>query len=86
MVTVLLTVVMYLTPVIYPLSIIPARFRAMVQFNPLQLLLRVFRDPIYACQVPGPEALLYAMVVTVIALICGIAVFQRSAERIPYYL
>ena len=86
MVTVLLTVVMYLTPVIYPLSIIPARFRAMVQFNPLQLLLRVFRDPIYACQVPGPEALLYAIVVTAIALICGIAVFQRSAERIPYYL
>jgi ABC-2 type transport system permease protein len=86
MVTVLLTVIMYLTPVIYPLSIVPARFRPIVELNPLQMLLRVFRDPIYSCQIPGPKSLLYAAIVTSLALICGMAVFQRSAERIPYYL
>jgi ABC-2 type transport system permease protein len=86
MVTVFLTVIMYLTPVIYPISIVPARFRPLVELNPLEILLRVFRDPIYACQIPGPASLALAVAVTVLALMLGMAVFQRSAERIPYYL
>jgi ABC-type polysaccharide/polyol phosphate export permease len=86
MVTVLLTVIMYLTPVIYPLSIVPERFRPMVELNPLQMLLHVFRDPVYSCQVPGPGPLFFAVVAAGISLVCGILVFQRSAERIPYYL
>lgn len=86
MVTVLLTLIMYLTPVFYPMSILPARFRLIVEWNPLQIILQVFRQPIYDCTIPDLRYVFWAVVAAGCALLLGITVFQRSGERIPYYL
>ena len=86
MVTVLLTMIMYLTPVFYPISIIPLRFRSYIQWNPLQIILQVFRDPIYNSKVPDLTHLFWAAVAAGVALLFGMAVVQRSGDRIAYYL
>lgn len=86
MVTVLLTLIMYLTPVFYPMSILPARFKLIVEWNPLQIILQVFRQPIYDCTIPDLRYIFWAVVAAGCALVLGITVFQRSGERIPYYL
>jgi ABC-2 type transport system permease protein len=86
MVTVVLTLILYLTPVFYPLSIVPLRFRWVVECNPLQLILEIFRAPIYRSQIPEIGQLSVAVLVATAMLVGGVAVFERSSDRIPFYL
>jgi ABC-2 type transport system permease protein len=86
MVGVLLTLFMYLTPVFYPISIVPERYLWAVRFNPLRSILEVFRDPIYFSKIPPLTHLGVACTVTVIALVVGLVAFRKSSDRIPFYV
>lgn len=86
LVTVLLTLAMYLTPVFYPMAIVPDRFRWVVRFNPLRSVLEVFRDPIYHGKVPPISHLAVALGVTVIVLMIGVLAFRRSSDKIAFYV
>jgi len=86
MVMVTLTLVLYLTPIFYPLTIVPERYRVFVEWNPVHVVLTIFRDPIYACRTPDADQSLTALVVVALSLALGAAIFQRSTDRIPFYL
>lgn len=81
-----LTLLMYLTPVFYPLSIVPPRFRWVVAYNPLRTVLEVFRDPIYLGTIPAPGHVAVALVIALLALLIGAVTFRRSSDRIPFYI
>ena len=83
---VVLTVVMYLTPVFYPMSIVPPRFHFLVRFNPVRSILEVFRDPIYYGKIPPLSHLAVCLLVTAAALAIGGLVFRRASDRIPFYI
>ncbi len=85
MVGVLLTLLMYMTPVFYPMAIVPDRFLWVVRFNPLRSVLEVFRDPIYFGKIPPWPHLVVACVVTCLSLLAGVVAFRRSSDRIPFY-
>ena len=80
-----LTLVLYLTPVFYPISIIPNRLRKIVNYNPLSIILEVFREPIYDGVIPWTDVFT-ALLLAAVMLICGVVVFRRSSDRIPFYL
>jgi ABC-type polysaccharide/polyol phosphate export permease len=86
MVGVLLATMMYLTPVIYPMTIVPDRYLPLVRFNPVRSILEVFRDPIYLAKVPPLSHLMVASGIALIALAVGATVFRRSSDRIPFYV
>lgn len=86
MVTVLLTLLMYMTPIFYPMEIIPDHYRWAVRFNPLRSVLEVFRDPIYHGKIPPITHLSVAVIVTVLALVVGVFTFRKSSDRIPFYV
>lgn len=86
MVTVALTLLMYMTPVFYPMDIVPDKFLWAVRFNPLRSVLEVFRDPIYYGKVPPLTHLSVACFVTAVALVVGIVAFLKSSDRIPFYV
>lgn len=86
LVTVLLTLCMYLTPIFYPMSIVPEQFRWLVRFNPIRSILEVFRDPIYFGKIPPPQHLAVCVVVALTALAIGALAFRRSSDRIPFYI
>jgi len=86
MVEVLLTMLMYLTPIFYPMTIVPEHYRWIVRFNPMRSVLEIFRDPIYFGKIPPITHLTVATVVTVIALLVGVVAFRRSSARIPFYV
>lgn len=86
MIGVLLTLLMYLTPLFYPMEIVPESFRWVVRFNPIRSVLEVFRDPIYHGKIPPLTHLGVAAVITVIALLVGIVAFRRSSDRIAFYV
>ncbi|HKH45147.1 MAG TPA: ABC transporter permease [Thermoanaerobaculia bacterium] len=83
---VLLTLMFYLTPVIYPKDIVPEKLRWVVRFNPVRSILEVFRDPIYQGEIPPLSHLSVSIGITLILLAVGAWVFRRSSDRIPFYI
>ena len=86
MITVILSVLMYLTPIFYPKEIVPERWRWVVRFNPLRSILEVFRDPIYYGKIPPLSHLSVCLLISVVAFVLGALAFRRSADRIPFYI
>ncbi len=44
---------MYMTPIIYPIGIIPFKWLWVIRANPLTHLVKLARDPVYGCTLPG---------------------------------
>jgi homopolymeric O-antigen transport system permease protein len=83
---VLMMLGMYATPIFYPMSIVPERFRWLVRFNPVRSILEVFRDPIFYSKVPPLSHLTVALTLAVLVFAIGYWSFRRSADRIPFYV
>jgi ABC-type polysaccharide/polyol phosphate export permease len=83
---VLLTVMMYLTPIFYPIGIVPDRYIWLVRLNPVRAILEVFRTPVYEGTVPDLVHLGAAGAITLVALTAGVLAFRRNADRIPFYV
>ncbi|MEO1087133.1 MAG: ABC transporter permease, partial [Acidobacteriota bacterium] len=82
-----LTLLFYLTPIIYPVAIVePHSFYPVVHFNPTRSILEVFRDPIYLAKVPPLQHLSLSVVLAAGLLLIGMWVFRRFSDRIPFYL
>lgn len=86
MITVLMTLLLYLTPIFYPLSIIPDDYRWAVRFNPLRSVLEVFRDPIYYGKIPPLSHLGVTLAITLLALLVGVVAFRKTSHRIAFYV
>ncbi|MEL7061111.1 MAG: ABC transporter permease [Acidobacteriota bacterium] len=86
LVTVILTLLFYMTPIIYPKDIVPDRFQAFVHYNPTRSILEIFRDPIYFAKIPPLTHLSLSLSVALIAFVIGAFAFRRSVDRIPFYL
>ncbi|HEX3555796.1 MAG TPA: ABC transporter permease [Thermoanaerobaculia bacterium] len=87
MIGVLLSILMYLTPIFYPMKILEgSRYRPLVRFNPVRSILEVFRDPIYLGKVPPLSHLSVCFGIAVAALVIGGIAFRRSSDRIPFYI
>lgn len=81
-----LTVLMYFTPIIYPISIVPARFRPLLAMNPFVYLIDVVRMPVYNGTVPPNGTLAIAAGAAVFALFAGWAIFRRLSRGFYPYL
>lgn len=68
---------MYATPVIYPLSIIPDKLRWIALANPLTPIIEAFRYAFLGSGSFRLADLLYSTLVTVIILLLGILLFNR---------
>lgn len=86
LVGVALTLLMYMTPVFYPMSIVPENLRWVVRYNPTRSILEVFRDPIYFGKIPPSGHLAVALLIVAVALLVGSDFFRRSSDRIPFYV
>jgi homopolymeric O-antigen transport system permease protein len=81
-----LPALMYLTPIIYPISIVPERFRWLIKLNPMTYIVEIVRDPIYYGIVPSPTTLLAATVVSLGSLAIGWMIFRHLAPRFHAHL
>jgi ABC-type polysaccharide/polyol phosphate export permease len=85
MYTIALTAWMYLTPIIYPLDIIPPAYRSwLLNLNPMYYLLQIFRLPIYDGVLPPLRTVAIGSIVALFTLILGWAVFSRNADALNY--
>lgn len=77
---------MYLTPIIYPISIVPERFRWAIKLNPLVYIVEIVRDPIYYGIIPSPATLTVAAVISFGSLAVGWMIFRHMAPRFHAHL
>jgi len=72
---------LFLTPVIYPTSIIPEQFRWLIALNPVTGIIEAFRG----CLIPGRaidwQALGISLVLTVIIFVIGIVYFRKTERE-----
>lgn len=79
--SVFITVLMYLTPVIYPISILPAWIKQIVLLNPITNYLIMFRDVMMNNVLPDVRYLVIGIVEAVIALALGVYVFYKNQDE-----
>jgi ABC-2 type transport system permease protein len=77
---ILLPALLYLTPIIYPRSILPPTADWLVAANPLHHLVAFFRTPLYEGRLPDPVSGAYALGTAAATLLLGWLVFTARAD------
>jgi ABC-type polysaccharide/polyol phosphate export permease len=77
---------MYMTPIIYPITIVPYKWLWLIRINPLTQLFKLARDPVYNCALPAPHVLGASAAAAVISLVVGWVVFNRLARGFYLHL
>jgi len=72
----LIQVWMFLSPIIYPVSLVPARYRIYYALNPLVGIIESFRAAVLSQAWDGP-ALAIASAISLVILIISVSVFRR---------
>lgn len=81
---VLLTAWMYLTPIIYPESLISARYLLIFKLNPMYWMVKMFRLPIFEGRLPTLLEVLPAIAWSLGMLIVGWLFFTSRSEEYAY--
>jgi ABC-2 type transport system permease protein len=82
----LVQVLFFLTPIVYPSEIVPAEFRWLVQLNPMSLMVDLFRALLYRGQIPPLSQWATATGIALTTLVIGWALFSWKADQSVYYL
>lgn len=72
---------MYLTPIFYPESIIPANYLTIYHLNPMYQYLTFARVAIIEGRSPAPTAYLWCLLPGVVVFIVGAYVFKREQDK-----
>jgi ABC-2 type transport system permease protein len=97
-VNILLPIWMYLTPIIYPISLVEdqsAKYGDLVfglsildiyKFNPMENFVELFRQLMYDNRFPDGQLWLSCSIWAIVALVIGVVVFQRSEKKLAELL
>lgn len=78
--SVFVTALMYLTPVIYPMSILPEWLKPIVLLNPITNILQMFRDVMMYNTLPSLHSIAIALIECGIMLVIGLYVFYKRQD------
>lgn len=79
--SVFVTALMYLTPVIYPMNILPAWLAKIVLLNPITNIMMMFRDTVMYGSLPGLTNIVIAVIESAIMLAIGAYVFRKNQDE-----
>lgn len=77
---------MYMTPVFYPESIIPAKLLTLYHMNPMYQYITFARICIIDGVSPEPMAYLWCILSSAVVLLAGIVVFKKNQDKFVLYL
>lgn len=72
------TVLMFMSPVFYPLASLPLKFQFYLRFNPLTSIIEQTRDVLLLSRVPDPTHLLISILISMLIAWLGFAWFQKT--------
>jgi len=74
-----LSALFYLTPIVYPIALVPERFRGLAGLNPLATVVASYRAFLVGSEGPDAASLASLAVLAAIALLAGTALFRRHS-------
>ena len=79
-IAILTTVLMFLSPVFFPITAVPERFRPFIMANPLTFIIEEARDVLVWGRLPNWSGLAIYMVVATLVAWAGFAWFQKTRK------
>jgi lipopolysaccharide transport system permease protein len=70
---------MFITPIIYPSSIVPEKWRWFIGLNPMTGIIEGFRSSLFALSFKWSE-LIISGIITIIMLVCSVYIFKRMEK------
>lgn len=83
---VMITAWMYLTPIIYPIDIIPDKFRVIIACNPMYYYVSLFRSIVLDGTMGSWGMHFLCIVISLLTMIVGLIVFRRKQNNFILYL
>lgn len=83
---VIITLWTYLTPIMYDVSIIPAKYQIFMKLNPMYWFLDFARQIILYNQCPGIRNFVYCGIIGIMFLMVGIFLFKKNQDKFIYYV
>jgi ABC-type polysaccharide/polyol phosphate export permease len=84
MYAVILTAWMYVTPIIYPEAILPAKYMWILHINPMYYLVKLWRLPLYFGQWPAWGDIWPAALIGIVTLLAGWYFFTSKSDEFAY--
>ncbi|PCM45249.1 ABC transporter permease [Marinobacter sp. ANT_B65] len=80
--TVILQFWFWLTPIVYPLEILPDRLQSIIQLNPMTSLISAYQDLFTLGKIPDWTSLLPTIAVAVVFFLLAVNLFRKHANEI----
>ena len=71
---------MYMTPIVYPLSEVPEKYKIFIVINPMTAVVESFRSIFLGTDFISVTSLLISIAITVLVFSLGIIVFNRNEK------
>ena len=84
--SVIVTMWMYLTPVIYPVSVLKGHLLTLMKFNPMYYYVTYFRDVVMYGNIPDLNFNLICLAFSLLSLLFGIIIFKLREKTFIMYL
>jgi len=85
-VQVLLSAWFYITPIIFPLDFIPAKYRWIFKLNPLIYVINGFRLAVYYGQLPRVPSIAASFICAFLMLFIGLYFFSKHQHEFVFYV
>jgi len=77
---------MYLTPIMYPVEIIPQKYRFVFSLNPMSVIINAYKQTILGGGQPNYTSLAIAFFMSVFVLFIGFYIFKKSEGQFADYV
>jgi ABC-type polysaccharide/polyol phosphate export permease len=81
---IVLTAWFYLSPVIYPVEMLPPEVRWLLQLNPMYYFITLFRALVYEGRIPSASEFLITGGIACVTLLAGWIVFSKKSDEFAY--
>lgn len=85
-VPVVMQAVFFLTPVLYPMSIVPEKMQKIIKLNPFYYFVEIFRIPVLYNKLPDLKYILVCLFISSMTFFAGLSVLKRYNNRIVFKL
>lgn len=76
----------YLTPILYPLDILPPNYQSWFLLNPFYYFIQALRYPVYFAAAPPGNILLITMLLTFVVFSTGLYIFYKKDKYFVFHL
>ena len=73
----LINMLFYATPILYPTTLFPEKYRFILYLNPLTEIINAYRDIFMYHQLPGLNGMIYLVCISLAIFIIGLAIFRK---------